>query len=78
MFFSPPEAKPADADGAAADGGVAPAPANSLAATAQEIARTLQPDLAKINAASQEAAADFLAQQNSMVRAVARNEHSTQ
>ena len=77
VFFSPPEA-PEGADGgavpqmdptAAALGDASgAAPANSLTATAQEVARMLQPDLARISAASDAAVAAMIAQQNSMVR----------
>ncbi len=64
VFFSPPESE-CDAAAALAEGNDATASAatNSLAATAQEVARMLQPDLAKAS----EAAAALLAQQNSMV-----------
>jgi hypothetical protein len=65
VFFSPPEPK-ADAEAAAA--GAVAAPAGGLASTAQEVALMLGPELARLSAASEEAAAAMLAQQNSIVR----------
>lgn len=76
VFFSPPEAEetgpaaealPGDARAAALADATGPAATNSLAATAQEVARMLQPDLARISAATDAATAAMLAQQNSMV-----------
>jgi hypothetical protein len=67
VFFSPPESK-AEADAAAAGAGAAAAPAGGLASTAQEVALMLGPELARLSAASEEAAAAMLAQQNSIVR----------
>lgn len=78
VFFSPPEAEeagpgpnadalPGDARAAALADAIGPAATNSLAATAQEVARMLQPDLARISAATDAATAAMLAQQNSMV-----------
>jgi hypothetical protein len=78
VFFSPPEADevapgaatiamPADSRAAALADATGPAATNSLAATAQEVARMLQPDLARISAATDAATAAMLAQQNSMV-----------
>ena len=67
MFFSPPEPK-ANAEAAAV--GAAAAPAGGLASTAQEVALILGPELARLSAASEEAAAAMLAQQNSIVSAL--------
>jgi hypothetical protein len=67
VFFSPPKPK-ADAEAAAA--GAAAAPAGGLASTAQEVALMLGPELARLSAASEEAAAAMLAQQNSIVRPI--------
>lgn len=76
VFFSPPETAENLEGGpmatvdqtAAALGDVSgAATGNSLAATAQEVARMLQPDLARISAASDAAAAAMVAQANSMV-----------
>ena len=76
MFFSPPEAQPAGYDAAA--GGAPPAALtftglpSSLAETAQQIALSMQPDLAKLSAASIKAAA-MLPPASSMVRSVIRS-----
>lgn len=67
MFFSPPEPK-ADATAApGATGAAASQPGGTLASTAQEVALMLGPELAKLSAASEEARAAMLAQQNSIV-----------